>query len=477
MNPQSYRAYRDLPELAGVATFAEAMVPGLSVEEAVARLKRHHWAFNRLRGIFTDRITSEPIYELKMGFSLHAHYCAEHATTWRSRVGEMREPPLGLDTCPDAGLDVFFDEILSAPDTESLLLGVYGQAIPRLREALRRHLSATNKLVDHPSHRICRFALLELEEMAGFGAQCLERLVSSGRRQELEPWIATLTTLLAQAGDLDGSALAAAGAPPRIFSQQPHRYDPRPRRDERFFDPYNMGVAADTFVHDEKYAAGPKMLMLYYKRLREIDVPEMMASILVETKGRPWGYYRDMTRQLWDEARHAMMGEIGFVQAGIDWRKLVPLSIMFSERLNTLRQPLERHGALYFIEQMLMPKTGKRYEWEVAVAAGDSYGAMIQDYDWADEVLHARIGREWYVKQFPDTKSAVEFGEKALVFGPDPQAARRELVAKGLTQHRNWWPDVYAEWCRVRGVQPDPAVMAYNARSPVATQPVEESSG
>src|SRR4051812_47897742 len=115
MERSSYRAYRDLPPLAGVATFSEAMVPGLSVEAAVACLKRHHWAFNRLREIFTDRLTAEPIYELKTAFSLHAHYCAEHATSWRRRVSEMREPPLGLETCPDAALDIFFDEILAAP--------------------------------------------------------------------------------------------------------------------------------------------------------------------------------------------------------------------------------------------------------------------------------------------------------------------------------------------------------------------------
>jgi hypothetical protein len=477
MDLPSYTAYRDLPPLAGLATFDEAKVPGLSVEDAVARLKRHHWAFNRLRGIFTDRITAEPIYELKMAFSLHAHYCAEHATSWRNRVGEMREPPLGLDACPDAALDAFFDELIAAPDTGSLVLGLYEWAVPHLRDALRRHLTATNKLTDHPSHRLCRFALLELDEMAEFGARCVERLVPAEHRRGLEPWLDTLATLLAQAGGLDGSAPAAAGTPPRFFSRQPHCYDPAPKRDERFFDQYNMGVAADTFVHDPTYPAGPKMLMLYYKRLREIDVPEMMASILTETQGKPWGYYRDLTRQLWDEARHAMMGEIGFIQAGIDWRKLVPLSIMFSERLNRLRSPLERHGALYFIEQSLMPKTGKRYEWEVAVEANDPFGAMIQDYDWADEVLHARIGREWYVKQFPDTRTAVEFGEKALVFDPDPNAARRELVAKGLTRHRNWWPDVYAEWCRAHDVQPDPAVMAYNARAAPASQPAEDSAG
>jgi hypothetical protein len=50
--------------------------------------------------------------------------------------------------------------------------------------------------------------------------------------------------------------------------------------------------------------------------MREIDPPEMMASILAEGDENPWQYYRAMTRQLWDEARRAMMGETGFAKAG-----------------------------------------------------------------------------------------------------------------------------------------------------------------
>src|SRR5205823_3100038 len=120
------------------------------------------------------RLTAEPIYELKMTFSLHAYYCAEHASAWRARVAEMREPPLGLETSPDQALDVFFDEILNAPETESLLVGVYLHALPSLAAALRRHLDQSNKLMDHPSHRICRFALIELDEMVACGAQICE---------------------------------------------------------------------------------------------------------------------------------------------------------------------------------------------------------------------------------------------------------------------------------------------------------------
>src|ERR1700730_16279394 len=123
--PQPYETYRGLPPLAGLASMADAMKPGLSVDQCVQRLKRYHYAFRRLHEIFTARITAEPIYELKTGFSFHAYLCAEHVQALRTRIGEMREPPLGLEIVPDPSLEVFFDEILSAPTTPELLVGLY----------------------------------------------------------------------------------------------------------------------------------------------------------------------------------------------------------------------------------------------------------------------------------------------------------------------------------------------------------------
>ncbi len=73
MDPNSYRPYRDLPAVAGITTIPDAMRVGLPVDDCVRRLKRHHWAFRRLHQIFVDRLTAEPVYELKMGFSLHAY--------------------------------------------------------------------------------------------------------------------------------------------------------------------------------------------------------------------------------------------------------------------------------------------------------------------------------------------------------------------------------------------------------------------
>src|SRR6187551_2887140 len=119
ISPAAYQTYKNLPPLAGVATHAEAARPGLGIEECVRRLKRFHYAFKRLFEILTARITAEPIYELKSAFSHHAYLCAEHTAALRKRVGEMREPPLGLEDVPHAALDLFFNEILCAPSTEA----------------------------------------------------------------------------------------------------------------------------------------------------------------------------------------------------------------------------------------------------------------------------------------------------------------------------------------------------------------------
>src|ERR1700691_5197349 len=117
---KSYQPYHNLPPLAGLCSMEQAMAPGLPIEACVARLKRYHYAFKRLHQIFNARITAEPGYELKMGFSLHAHLCAEHVRALRKRLAEMRERPVGLDVVPDENLEIFFDEILPAPTTEEL---------------------------------------------------------------------------------------------------------------------------------------------------------------------------------------------------------------------------------------------------------------------------------------------------------------------------------------------------------------------
>ena len=68
--------------------------------------------------------------------------------------------------------------------------------------------------------------------------------------------------------------------------------------------------------------------------------------------------------------------------------------------------------------------------------------ALFQDYDWADEVLHAHVGRDRYGSQFDSPRDAVESGDRAwskVLIG------WRQWRDEGLTTHRNWWPDIYLD--------------------------------
>jgi hypothetical protein len=455
---KTYRSYRGLPPLAGLASIEDAAKPGLSVEACVARLKRYHYAFLRLHEIFTARITAEPIYELKTAFAHHAYLCAEHVAALRQRIGEMRAPPLGLEEVPHKALRIFFDEVLAAPTTEGLLLGIYEVALPALDAALARHLRDTNRLTDAPSVRTIRFARLESADMVDFGRKAIACLVDETKHSEYREWLAFLGELLQRSGAIDGVERALnEDKPGRRSSTTAYVYDRVPRRDERFQDVWNQGVNAESFLYNAELPAKAKTLMMLYKRLREIDVPEMMASIITETKGKPWDYYRDMSRQLWDEARHAMMGEVGFVALGVDWTK-ARITVNWSHRLNTECTPIERHAVLYFIEQGLMTKTGKRYEWEVGVESGIPLLATIQDYDWADEVLHAQLGRLWYIPAMGDWKTALAYGDECW---SRILSNWHEVKDQGLTEHANWWPAIYEQACQAWGEPPDAAALAF----------------
>jgi hypothetical protein len=310
--------------------------------------------------------------------------------------------------------------------------------------------------------------------MLDFGRRCLASLVEEPNRRAMKPWLQLLDDCLAGAGGLDGTAegsspltldpsppsTGARGVPIRITRQhsaQPYVYDPIPKRDERFQDLWNQGVNAEAFLYAPEFAPQPKALMMLFKRLREIDVPEMMASIIHETRGKPWDYYHDMTRQLWDEARHAMMGEVGFVALGVDWSR-ARITHNWSLRLNTECTPLERHAVLYFIEQGLMTRTGKRYEWELASASGIPLMATIQDFDWADEVLHAQLGRVWYISEIGDWKKALDYGDQCW---SKILSNWQTVLDRGLTRHENWWPVIYGQFCASRGLTPDPRVLNF----------------
>lgn len=399
--------YDSIPELAGVATYESAARVGYSVAENVRRLLRYHSTERRLMRILVAHIPAMPIWEVKCAMALHQWQSAEHVEALRARIAEMRNPVPNLDEAPEGGsvggLDEVFDALTSFQDPLELLRAVYRIAYPALAEAYRTHIAETNPLVDHPTRRLLRFALQETQDAIRWGESALE---------------------------------AIAARPPAAARLEPPASPFHPRRDERFHGQYNFEFPPHVVYNMPGVPADERNLALLCKRALEMDVPEMMASFMTERADETWEFYRDYSRQLWDEARHAMMGTVALQARGIDWKRDIPLNVSFALRLNLHATPLERQTMLYAIEQSLMPgDTGKRFEHETAIAAEDELSAHFHDYDWADEVLHAQIGRRMLKR---DGISSQEAADLAHAVHDKTWAALDNY--RHLDAQDNWWP-------------------------------------
>jgi len=443
---------RSIPELAGVATYAEDARIGYSVEENVQRLLRIHWTERRLMDVMWAHLPATSRWEVKCALALHQWYCAGHADWLRERIREMRHPIPALDLAPDPKLDAFLEELLRSERDEELVAGLYGVALPGLRDAYYHHTRNTNPLVDHPTRRFMRFALVEVTEAIGWGERAIAVLAGDDRAAAvMTEWRDHLDAYLAAAGGVAGDPHIAVSdgdersgvrmremepplPPPR--AAEPFVPDFEPRRDARFSGSYNFEFPPHAVYVDPDVPADERNLALLCKRTLEMDVPETMASFLYERKGQSWEFYLDYSRQLWDEARHAMMGTVAFESRGVDWTR-IPLNVGFSLRLNLHATAAERQTMLYAIEQSLMPaETGKRFEYETAVAAGDELSAHLHDYDWADEVLHAQIGRNALKRDGISRDEAVRRGQQ---IHERTWAALAEY--KSREPQVNWWPE------------------------------------
>lgn len=447
-----------VPELAGLGRYDEAARVGFSVDETVARLLRYQWLERSMMRALVAHLPATPEWEVKCGMALLIWQSAEHVDGFRRRISEMRHPLPALDAAPDAALERFCNEMLRADGSVELLVGIYRVTVCRLVEACRDHLARANLLVDHPTRRVLRVALLELEEAAWWGEDALAALLAAADPEIVEraaAWQQHLTLTLDAAGGVDGAG-PPRSPPAPLRAEQPFQPDFRPRRDGRFRGMHSFDFPPHVVYNHPEAPADERNLALLAKRTLEMDVPEMMASVMFERTDLPWEFQRDFARQLWDETRHAMMGTVAFEAKGIDWRS-IPLNVGFSLRLNLHATALERQIVLYAIEQSLMSgETGKRYEHETALAAGDNLSAHFHDYDWADEVLHAQIGRRWLRHQGIGTDAALERGR-----------AVHERTWAELAQYRDvpepdWW-DAF-----VRGVLGRPSAVPPDTRPDVS---------
>ncbi len=425
------------PPLADLCSYADGAVAGYGVERTVRLLRRCLFVEAQTMRCLAAHLNAVPEWEVKCGLSLHLWQDAEHCTWLRDRVKEMRTPPLHLDRVPDPALDAFFQELLRSRTSLELLTGVYGVLKPAAIAAMNRHRTEANPLADQPTLRLLRFILLEEEEQLAWGQRALNTLIppqqETAQADARLAWANHLQSYLDAAGGIDGDGerTTAAQLPPARAAEpfEPVRSPMRDQRFSRLWDSRGIGPGEEASPDERNW-------WMFYVRLTEMHVPELLALIIYDWDGQPWEFYRDMARQLWDEARHAMMGEIEFERGGVDWAA-VPHEISFAEFPNTQLEPVDRQVLLWGVEQGLMKQDGKRREYEVARKAEDPLSITFQDYDWADEVLHAQFGRKWLLPEFESMEAMQQRYEIV-------RARYQAIIERDQALPRAaWWDEFY----------------------------------
>jgi hypothetical protein len=401
--------------------------PGLSVGRATERLLCLTYVEKRLMFLCAAKMISVPERDLKLLLGRLQHHAAGRCHSLRNRLREMRTAKVRIDGLVNEALAIFLDEASHEDDSNEVARIVWW--IHReLLVSYEDYLATTNPLADAPTCELIETFLLRLRATVA----CLQDYLDKVGVPELERDLPSRLRKFADAaGGVDGAK--QRGQPvSRERSTEPFAVSRRPGRDaalNRVWDYVKppMEDVSDYFAY---------MLGI---RFSEINVAEGLAVVLCETKEMPWEFYWDISRHLWDEVRHSMMGEAA-IEATFGTVSAIPMRDY--ESVYCMEAPaLEQYATLGLeIEgtQMKYP-IGKRGEWEFCRdAVKNPLMTTFQDFDWADEVLHVGIAKrqlsEWFRNGASELNALAEEGkqnrnkvkERQAPVGVNPAGSQRK---------------------------------------------------
>lgn len=277
------------------------------------------------------------------------------------------------------------DVLCAAPSPASAIQASLIAAPGVLVEAVNDYLRRNDPLYDLPSVALLEADRDELQAQIRWGEAALATLAEQGTRPDagfsvrVTPHLATLPASLREHTTKNIAPVKNArriGVLPLADSVLPQGFA-------------NLEFGPTPVPPESSYAERARYRAVNF--LQEVQASDSCASLLFDAPDMPWDFYFDLSRHMWDEARHSMFGE----------RKLVDLGSTAAEaglssKAYAMRQtlaPHDRYAALTTQEADAFP--GKHAGLKDAVANRDGVSAMAWSYDIADETQHVRFGTKW----------------------------------------------------------------------------------
>jgi len=356
---------------------------GVDIATGVQRLRVYQYVERRCIKILAGWFLKTPAYETKYAFGYHIMDHSEHVSWIRARLAEMRggQPDANVGTT----LRNLMEEALHAPDTESLLRGLYGVIKRELLAAYRKHLAEADSAANAVEVRLLKRLIPELEaQIAWYEGLKIERAdcAWSARLKNMAA-SSELGQIASQATAVQAGMSAPQSETPLTRFERPHtiHFDQRIRIGD--LTSYDARRAMDA------QSATVEQFKVFFN---EVYAAALLASILYDSfdDGYPWEYYSDFCHHFWDEVRHSEFGAIRLTELGSAPSVCNPRLFEASESLPVL------HRILYLtlgLEVYFMPRKQPRVK-EYA-ANGDPRSQLFADQDWSDETMHVRYGKKW----------------------------------------------------------------------------------
>lgn len=364
-----------------------------SVERNAKVLQRYRFMHEGLLRVMAGQLPARGDWDLKLGLCRHMYENAEAANALRERIPELRTSSAVLGKEPDAVLALLMEELIHAANDLELTAGIYSVVKPALLQTYKRHMQTTQQIVDQPTLRILRTIVLDLEDQVAWGAELQRMLEASGAYPAHEEFTDRLRSYIVAAGGIDGSLPKTSELPPRERSSEPYRLPLRSVRDARTMGPVTWARTSMSNAPEDE--TGRRVVGTMRVRQEEMTACELVAGVLYSQRHMPWSFQRDLARHVWDEARHAMFGQAALEADGYDWKKEPQYTSDYD--VNAHKVPGAQYAWLSIgIEEGAMVSNGKKKEFEYfRDIAKHPLMQQFQDYDWADEVVHANLGRKW----------------------------------------------------------------------------------
>ncbi|MDF2960504.1 MAG: hypothetical protein K0S39_2239, partial [Paenibacillus sp.] len=364
------------------------------VEKNAKALQRYRFIHEGLLRTAAGHLPAREDWNLKAALAKHLYEDAEAVDLLRKRITELRTSPAVLNHEPDAALSLLMDELIQARNDLELTAGIYTVIKPAMLRTYKKHMTDTQQIVDQPTIRILRTLIADLEDQISWGGEMVSHLESSGVYPDgAAEFTAKLTEFLTSAGDIDGLQGKTTALPYRWRSYDAYKLPLKSVRDPRLMGPVTWARTSVANPPDD-----PVLKSLYAKmrvRQEEMTAAELIAGVIYSQKNMPWEFYKDLARHLWDEVRHALFGQAALESEGLDWMSQPQYTSDYD--VNAPKIPGAQYTWLSIgIEEGAMKRPGKAGEFEFCRdEAKHPLMTQFQDYDWADEVVHAHLGRKW----------------------------------------------------------------------------------